>query len=211
MHKFQFAIHLFCLIHARDNVKKNLRDCRFPESVVNEIADDVFGKQVGSTYCEGLVDAESKEVFYQKLEEKRLLWEKTEKEHPGCSSGFYDWFCQHQYEPIVSGMLRHVREDAGLGVPPSPFTTNASESLNAVLKRKVNYKKNELPEFVMHLKELIDEQQWELEHAIIGQGKYVFKDEYKHLETQVTKQQREKHIQKIANAKLMCERWSRRS
>ena len=40
-----------------------MRDHRFPESVVNEIADDVFGKQVGSTYCEGLVDAESEEVF----------------------------------------------------------------------------------------------------------------------------------------------------
>ena len=33
-----------------------------------------------------------------------------------------------------------------------------------------------------HLKELIDEQQQELEHAIIGRRKYVFKDEYKHLE-----------------------------
>ena len=115
-----------------------MRDRRFLESVVNEIAEDVFGKQVGSTYCKGLVDAESEEVFYQKLEEKKLLWEKTEKEHPGCSTGFYDRFCQHQCESIVSGMLRHVRKDAGLGVPPSPFTTNASESLNAVLKRKVN-------------------------------------------------------------------------
>lgn len=36
---------------------------------------------------------------------------------------------------------------------------------------KVDYKRNELPDFVTHLKELIDEQQWELEHAIIGRGK----------------------------------------
>lgn len=96
----------------------------------------MFGKQVGSTYCEGLVDAESEEIFYQKLEEKKVLWEEKEKEHPDCSTGFYDWFCQHPCEQIVSGMLRHVREDAGLGDPPSPFTTNASKSLNAVLKRK---------------------------------------------------------------------------
>ena len=40
---------------------------------------------------------------------------------------------------------------------------------------------------------------------------HVFKDEYKHLEIcetdwfRMTKQQREKHIQKIANAKLKCE------
>lgn len=158
VHEFRFAIHLYCSIHARNNVKKNLRDRRFPESVVNEIANDVSGKPVGTTYCEGLVDAESEEVFYQRLEEKKLLWEQIEKENPGCSVGFYDWFCQYQCEPIVSGMLRHVREDAGLGIPWPSFTTNASESLNAVLNKKVNYKKNELPEFVRHLKEVIDEQ-----------------------------------------------------
>ena len=147
VHEFRFAIHLYCSVHARNNVKKNLRDRKLPESVVNEIVDDVFGKQVGSTYYEGLVDARSEEILYQKLEEKKLSWEQLESEHPGCSTGFYDWFCRHQCDPIVSGMLRNVREDAGLGVPPAPFTTNASESLNAVLKRKVNYKKNELPEF----------------------------------------------------------------
>ena len=83
VHEFRFAIHLFCSIHARNNVKKNLRDRRFPESVVNEIADGVFGRQIGSTYCEGLVEAES-EVFYQRLEEKKLLWEKK-----GDSWSFY--------------------------------------------------------------------------------------------------------------------------
>ena len=92
VHEFRFAIHLFCSIHARNNVKKNLRDRRFPESVVNEIADGVFGRQIGSTYCEGLVDTESEEVFYQRLEEKKVLWEKKEKENPGCCIGFYDWF-----------------------------------------------------------------------------------------------------------------------
>ncbi len=58
-----------------------------------------------------------------------------------------------------------------------------------------------------HLKELIDEQQWELERAIIGRGKY----EYKHLEVcetdwfRMTKQQREKLIQNITNTKLKYE------
>lgn len=63
VHEFRFAIHLFCSIHARRNIKKNLRERRFPENVVNEITDDIFGKQVGSTYCEGLVDVESEEVL----------------------------------------------------------------------------------------------------------------------------------------------------
>ena len=41
-----------------------------------------------------------------------------------------------------------VREEAGLGKLPEKFTTNASEYLNAILKKKVNFKKNELPTFV---------------------------------------------------------------
>ena len=79
------------------------------------------GKKIGSTYCEGLVDAGSEEVFYQQLEDKQLHWEELEKECPGCIPGFFDWFKEHLYKIIISGMLRPLREDAGLGVPPSAF------------------------------------------------------------------------------------------
>ena len=79
-------------------------------------------------------------------------------------------------------MLSPVREDAGLGVPLSAFTTNASESITAMLKRKVNYKKSVLVAFIQHLKELIDEQQRELECAVIRRGKYECREEYKFLE-----------------------------
>ena len=44
--------------------------------------------------------------------------------------------------------------------------------MNAVLKRKVDYKKKELPEFLDELKKVIDEQEHELERAIINEGKY---------------------------------------
>lgn len=40
-------------------------------------------------------------------------------------------------------MRKDLREEAGLGSPPQPFTTNASESLNAMMKRKVDYKESE--------------------------------------------------------------------
>ena len=105
-------------------------------------------------------------------------------------------------------MLKSVREEAGLGVPPSVFTTNASESVNAMLKRKVEYKKNELPSFVAHLKQLVDEQERELERAVIGRGKYQFAEAYRFLEIKeidwfrMTKEQRPKHMQKIANVQL---------
>jgi len=55
---------------------------------------------------------------------------------------------------------------------PDPFTTNSSENINAALKRKVSYKKSELPDFIDRIKEVTDEQQREVERAIIGKGKY---------------------------------------
>ena len=71
-------------------------------------------------------------------------------------------------------MLRCVREECGLGCPPDILTTNASESVNAVLKRKVD--------FIDKLKELVQEQQREVERAVIGRGKYHFREQYRFLE-----------------------------
>ena len=105
-------------------------------------------------------------------------------------------------------MLQPMREDASLGCPPAAFTTNTFESLNAVLKRKVSYKKNELPEFVKHLKNHIDEQERELERAVIGRGKYRLQKEFKHLQCEeevwfrMSREQRANHLKKVANTSV---------
>jgi len=105
-------------------------------------------------------------------------------------------------------MLKPVRREAGLGNPPIPFTTNASESVNAMLKRKVDYNKNELHVFINHLKQVVDEQEKEVERAVIGWGKYKFHPDYTHLEIKesewfkMTRDQREKHIKKVASTRL---------
>ena len=39
------------------NVKRELQDHKFPENVIGEILDIIFGKLVGGALCEGLVDA----------------------------------------------------------------------------------------------------------------------------------------------------------
>ena len=64
-------------------------------------------------------------------------------------------------------MLKSVRQICGLGSPPVAFTRNASESVNAMLKRKVDYRRNELPQFLHHLKALIDEQEQEIQKAVV--------------------------------------------
>ena len=53
---------------------------------------------------------------------------------------FFDYFNQYHASNVRHTMLKDVRIAVGLGYPPDIFTTNASESLNAALKKKVNYK-----------------------------------------------------------------------
>ena len=105
-------------------------------------------------------------------------------------------------------MLKHVREDAGIGCLPQSFTTNASETANFILRNKVDYKRNQLFEFVEKLKQVIDDQEKEVEKAVIQRGKYCFKSEYKYLEVpesqgyKMTSQQRKKCLDRIAHASV---------
>ena len=162
-HEFRFSTHLFCFNHVRNNIKRELRDRYFLEGDVVEITEKIFGKLVGGMFSEGIVDAEDETELYEKLEELKELNSERENLESGIRTGFFDWFSQYKVENIVSGMLKPVRREAGLGNPPSLFTTNASESINAILKKKVDYKKNELHVFINHLKQQADEQEKEIE------------------------------------------------
>lgn len=54
----------------------------------------IFGKMAGSTYCEGLVDAEKESIFYSKLDDFQQKMSDFEKENPGTKPGFYTWFSE---------------------------------------------------------------------------------------------------------------------
>ena len=52
-----------------------------------------------------------------------------------------DGFVSTKKNLLKNKMLKETHINAGLGNPPSYFTTNSSESINAMLKNKVDYKK----------------------------------------------------------------------
>ena len=95
---------------------------------------------------------------------------------------FVTWFYQHKYSLVKKSMLKSTRCKAGLGDPPASFTTNASESINSVLKHKMDYQKKELPEFLDKLKSVVDDQECEMERSIIGGGKYELCEKFKKME-----------------------------
>jgi len=203
-HEFPFATHLTCFIHVRRNIKEELGNTLFPQDVQTEILDDIFGKKVGTTLYEGLVDASDEVKFEEKLELLQTKWMKQEHVKEEVQA-FCKWFLKNKASVVKHTMLRTVREEAGLGSPPDAFYTNASESINSVIKTKVQFKRNELPQFITKLKELVEDQQREVEKAVIGRGKYRLRQEYKYLEVSdskwfsMTREQRLSHIKKVAS------------
>lgn len=105
-------------------------------------------------------------------------------------------------------MLLPLREAAGLENPPAPFYTNTSESLNNMLHEKVRYKKSERPKFNEVMKALINESYELVNLAIIDHGDFKFRPQYEHLAVpqrcwfQMTPQQRQHHLSKVASALL---------
>ena len=81
-------------------------------------------------------------------------------------------------EVVKKTMLQCVRISAGLGVPPSPFYTNAVESINGLLKLRTGHSKQNLVSFITKLNELISSQFEEVNRALAGLGDYKVAYEY---------------------------------
>ena len=78
-------------------------------------------------------------------------------------------------------MKNSVEKFVGLGSPPRPFYTIDNESVNALLKEYVAFKKQQWPVFNSKVKKFVDDLQNEMEKAIIGCGQYHLKPQDKFL------------------------------
>ena len=213
-HEFPDSVHLQCFIHVRRNIKDKLQELRVCEGTVQVVLGDIFGRQVELQQMDGLVDAVSEEEFDQGVQCLCQKWEQFDSEDRGPMQVFCEWFKRYKCSTVKHAMLRPVRIKAGLGNPPIAFTTNASESINALLKNQVEYKKNDVPVFLDKLQAAINEQQREVERAIVNTGKYRFCEKYKHLVKseddwflKMTLTQKQNHIKKVASLSV-CQQQS---
>jgi len=62
---------------------------------------------------------------------------------PPSGPRFFEYFLRCKSTVVCYNMRKDIRESVGLVSPPSIYTTNASESMNAMIKRKVDYKPSE--------------------------------------------------------------------
>ena len=136
-HEFGFSQHLTCFIHVRKNLEDKLSECSVPSSLSQQILDDIFGKRLGGTFVEGIVDASDDADFQSKLENCLRSWRNFEVTSTCNLQKFIDYLVNNKASVIRDTMLCPVRMECGLGCPPDIFTTNASESVNAILKHKL--------------------------------------------------------------------------
>ena len=115
---------------------------------------------------------------------------------------------KHKAEIFCDHTLRPLREDIGLDSPPRPFYTNDNESVNALLKECVAFKKQQWPVFNSKVKKFVDDLQNEMEKAIMGCRQYRLKPQYKFLgvpeETwfKINAEQRLRHIKKFNSCQI---------
>lgn len=164
----------------------HLHGLQFPQTLIKEYTHDIFGwSETNGTYHEGLVDCYDSQSFYTNLAELKLKWDKLEGDaFVYCKShkpDFHEWFKRYKADDICQSTLRSLREDVGLGSPPSAFYTNDSESINALLKESLNYKKHQWGIFNEKVKKIAQKQQSEMEKAVIGYGEYQLRPQYSFL------------------------------
>ena len=156
-----------------------------PPTVMRSYCHEVFGwTGADGTYCEGLVDSRGEEDFHGKLEALRGSCDEREKGVLGMDHDptFFLWYKREKAQDFCSGTLADQREAAGLGSPPAPYYTNASESMNSALKEKTNYTKMQCVEFNCKTKSSVDQQREEVEKAIVGGGIYELVPVYESLQ-----------------------------
>lgn len=104
-HELHFAQHLTCFIHVRRNIKDKLHECDIPSNVSVEILNDTLGVKIGTTYVEGLVDANNIYDFDVKLEKLLTKWRGFEDTSTGDMERFINWFKSYKAPIIRTSML----------------------------------------------------------------------------------------------------------
>ena len=205
-------IHLRCFIHMKDNIHRKLTDMLIPQSSREMVIKDIFGTQQSTVYTKGLLDATDTFNFDRKLSVLESKWNKMEMSvHPHRSPYFYDWLVRNEVEVMKTSMIASVRQDAGLGYPPTQYPTNRNKSINRVVQQYCNTDctYSTWIQLSNKLYDLIINQQKEVEKAINGMGEYKFKDPYRHLEIEsawwfkMTPDQRRNAIQKVLKEKCI--------
>ena len=104
-------------------------------------------------------------------------WLKRDTRKKGLT--FYEWFLK--FKTVKEAMLAPIRIDAGLGDPPTEYTTNDIEAGNLMVKYHLNFTKSDPAKFINDIKDVIDLQFRNEDRAVCGGGPYKLAKGFGHL------------------------------
>ena len=141
---FQNAVHLRCFRHYKEIIVSKLRDLHIAENAQEEIVQDIFGTISGSQHQIGLVDSKDEDDLAANLAKAQRRWNTLERLNcrvlstEDCQPQFKAWFVKYKADEMKCSILKNVRVRADLATSDTvpEFYTNASESLNRMLKEK---------------------------------------------------------------------------
>ena len=116
-HKFGFAIHLYCALHLRRNIKQQLHSQCFPEEHIKTTLVEILVFPKVPCIWKALIDCKTCEEFDNKLALLKPIWDARESSNSTRTAEFYDWFVKHKSKVLKSTALYPVYVEAGLGTP----------------------------------------------------------------------------------------------
>ena len=191
---FPLANTLICTRHLKTNITDYLKDKVGANAATRtHILQSIFGPQ-------GIVNAEDEITFTHLAENTKTL---CNAHCPKFSS-----YLESRILPILQGNLQtHIRTP-NTHAKLTTWTNNNCESINAALKRIVEWKPQQLVDLVHKIYDMVRAQYKELEMSIVGQGDLVLHNSFKkyavpiHVWCLKNQWQRDNHLRKFLRQPL---------
>ena len=178
---FPISKQLCCKGHLERDIRRKMRDLGIGLLHEKLFLEDIFGSEARKEL--GLVDAASCDEFDAVLESFYPVWTQHELEARQLSSEdstqFYSYFLNYIAEDMKSMMIASVRKKTGFD--DSFFYNNDPESMNNCIKTRMEKKKLSWSECVQQLKGMSEEQERNINRALIHEGPYRIRPECQRL------------------------------
>lgn len=184
---FPIASWLYCKGHLEQDIRRKIRELGISLAYEKPFLEDIFGSEQKKEL--GLVDAESRDEFDVLLESLFPVWTRREMEARQLSNEesaqFYQYFLKYVADDMKNTMIASIRRK--VGYDDDFFFNNDPESMHHRIKTRMDKKKLTWPECVKQLKEMSEEQERNIQRALIDEGPYQVRPECRRLVVPVDK------------------------
>lgn len=159
---FNNPVHLLCVKHLKDNVRRYLKDKEGCSTKDREfVVSSIFGP-------DGAINSDDSFSYDSKIADLEPILKKFPQFQRYFETRLKPLLDEHVFQPLQSGTVSEQ------------WTNNNSESMNNRLKQSLNWKPHKLPDLISKINEISAFQINDLRRAIHGNGNYILEDTLQH-------------------------------